>query len=77
LVGVKSEFYTVSGKLFKIALFDYDNQIVIDNKTNPFISRMTITDALVETNITTLIFNNNELIKIPDSTFDMNLFSEQ
>jgi outer membrane lipoprotein-sorting protein len=77
MVGVKSEFYTVSGKLFKTAVFEYDNQIVIENKPNPFISRMTITDALVEANITTLIFSNNQLVRIPDSAFDMNVFSEQ
>lgn len=77
MVGVKSEFYTVSGKLFKTALFEYDNQIVIENKPNPFISKMTITDALVETNITALIFNDNKLVRVPDSTFDMNVFSEQ
>jgi hypothetical protein len=77
MVGVKSEFYTVSGKLFKTAVFEYDNQMVIEDKSSPFISRMTITDALVETNITTLIFSNNKLVRIPDSTFDMNVFSEQ
>jgi hypothetical protein len=77
LVGVKSEFYTVSGKLFKTAMFEYANQVIIENKPGPFISRMIITDALIETNITTLTFDNNQLIKIPDSTFDMNKFSEQ
>lgn len=77
MVGVKSEFYSVSGKLFKTAVFEYDNQIVIENQSNPFISRMTITDALVESNITTLIFNDNQLVRIPDSTFDMNMFSAQ
>lgn len=77
MVGVKSEFYSVSGKLFKTAVFEYDNQIIIENKPIPFISRMTITDALVESNITTLIFNENQLVRIPDSTFDMNVFSAQ
>lgn len=77
VVGVKSEFYSVSGKLFKTAVFEYDNQIIIENKPTPFISRMTITDALVESNITTLIFNENQLVRIPDSTFDMNVFSAQ
>ncbi|MBI5590478.1 MAG: outer membrane lipoprotein-sorting protein [Deltaproteobacteria bacterium] len=77
LVGVKSEFYTVSGKLFKTAVFEYANQVVIENKPSSFISRMTIRDALIETNITTLLFNNNQLVRVPDSTFDMNKFSEQ
>jgi hypothetical protein len=77
LVGVKSEFYTVSGKLFKTAVFEYANQVILENKPSPFISRMTITDALIATNITTLIFNNNQIVRVPDSTFDMNMFSEQ
>lgn len=77
LVGVKAEFYTVSGKLFKTAGYEYDNQIIIENKPNPFISKMTISDALIQANVTTLIFKDNELVKIPDSTFDLNLFSQQ
>ena len=77
LVGVKSEFFTVSGKLFKTAVFEYANQVILEDKPYPFISRMTITDALIETNITTLLFNNNQLVRVPDSTFDMNKFSEQ
>ena len=32
LVGVKAEFYTVSGKMFKTATFDYKNSVTIDGK---------------------------------------------
>lgn len=77
IVGLKSEFYTVSGKLFKTAVFEYNNQIIFENKPSPFISKMTITDGLIESNITTLTFKDNQIVRIPDSTFDMNIFSEQ
>jgi hypothetical protein len=74
LVGVKADFYTVSGKLFKSATFEYDNQIVIDSMDRPFISKMTITDAMIEGNITHLIFIDQKIMQLPDSTFDLNLF---
>ena len=77
MVGVKKEFYTVSGKLLKTAVFEYDTQIVAANEPNHLISKMTITDALVETNITTMIINNYQMVKIPDSTFYLNVFSGQ
>ena len=77
MVGVKSEFYTVSGKLFKSAQFEYDNKIQIGENPQPFISKMIIHDALIEANITTLDFAQNELVKLPDSTFDLNLFTNR
>lgn len=71
-VGVKAEFYTVSGKMFKSAVFEFKNQVQIGNKRNPFISKMVITDAIISKNITTLNFSDPNLVKIPPSTFDLN-----
>jgi hypothetical protein len=71
-VGVKAEYYSVSGKLFKTAVFEYNNHISKENPS-PFISKMTISDSLVQGNITSLIFLDNELMQIPDSMFDLNL----
>jgi len=73
LVGIKAEFYAVSGKMFKSATFEYKNQVQIKNKSNPFISKMVITDALMTKNITTLNFSKPTLVEIPNSTFDLNL----
>jgi outer membrane lipoprotein-sorting protein len=70
-VGVKAEYYTVSGKLFKTAVFEYNNHASKDNPS-PFISKMTITDSLIQGNVTSLIFLDNELTQIPDSKFDLN-----
>ena len=71
-VGVKAEYYTVSGKLFKSAVFEYNNHISKDDPSL-FISKMTISDSLVQGNVTSLIFKDNELTQINDSTFDLNL----
>ncbi len=71
-VGIKGEYYTLSGKLFKTARMTYQNQVKINNETRPFISKLAITDALVEGNVTTLEFNNPRLEKVSDSTLDLN-----
>jgi len=73
LVGVKAEFFTVSGKMFKTATFEYKNVAKLRNELRPFISKMVITDALINSNITTLNFSEPILVKVPDSTFDLNL----
>lgn len=73
LVGVKSDFFTVSGKMFKSATFEYGNSIMIQGKPRPFVSKMIITDAVVNKNITTLTYSKVRIKKIPDSTFNLNL----
>jgi Outer membrane lipoprotein-sorting protein len=72
-VGVKAEFYTVSGKLFKTATFEYDNRIHVHGKAVPFVSKMTITDALIKKNITTLYYSRVKVTPVPDAAFDLNL----
>lgn len=72
-LGVKAEFYTVSGKLLKTAVFEYDNTIDVDGETRPFVSKMVITDAVVAENITTMIYENVRVKNIPDSAFNLNL----
>jgi hypothetical protein len=73
LVGVKAEFYTVSGKMFKTATFAYDNSITVDGAPRPFISKMVITNAVMKEDITTMIFGKVSFKKIPDSMFNLNL----
>jgi outer membrane lipoprotein-sorting protein len=72
-VGVKAEYYAVSGKMFKSATFEYRNQVQVRGKPQPFISKMTITDALIKNNVTTMHFNDPELVNLPASTFARNL----
>ncbi|MEK7703114.1 MAG: outer membrane lipoprotein-sorting protein [Nitrospirota bacterium] len=71
LVGVKAEFYTVSGKQLKSASFEYQNEIPYHGRKIPFISKMIITDALDPSNITTLEYSNIKIEAIPLSTFDL------
>jgi outer membrane lipoprotein-sorting protein len=75
LVGVKAEFYTVSGKMFKTATFEYKQSITIDDQPRPFISKMVITSAVLKEDITTMVYRKAVLKKIPDATFNLNLLT--
>lgn len=72
-LGVKAEFYTVSGKLIKTAVFKYENSLVQDGITRPFVSEIIINDALVPENITNMVYKNVTVKNIPDSVFNLNL----
>jgi hypothetical protein len=73
LVGVRAEFFTVSGIMLKSATFAYDNSIQIRDTPQPFISHMIITDAVVKDNITTMTYSHAKVEKIPDTAFNLNL----
>ncbi len=73
LRGVRAEFLTVSGRMFKTATFEYDNTVMIEGKPFKFLSRMVITDAIVNSNVTTLIYSKIKFKKHPDSVFNINL----
>lgn len=74
LVGIKAEFYTVSGKKFKTAEMKYDNKILIDDKKRPFISEITMYDELVSGDVTRLNMRKPKLEPLPDYIFNVNLF---
>ncbi len=73
LVGIKADFYTVSGKLFKSAQFEYDNSITVNGMVKPFVSKMVIKNKIFKDDITTMYYKNIKIKKIPDSTFNLNL----
>lgn len=77
IVGIKAEYYTLSNKLFKEAVFEYQNQIKIEGQSSPFISKMTIYDSLSSKDVTTLTFSKPELVTVPPSVLDLNLLSIQ
>jgi hypothetical protein len=70
VVGVKAEFYSVSGKLLKTARFDYVNAIEHEGRRIPFISRTTIRDALVDAE-TVMEFGTVKVKKVAASEFDL------
>ncbi len=76
LVGVKAEFYTVSGKMFKTAVFEYGNRMTVDGKERPFISKMVVTSAIMKDDVTTMNFQKMSFKKVPDSTFNLNLLGK-
>jgi hypothetical protein len=74
LVGVKAEFYTLSGKLFKTAEFRYDNRVRIpDGEEIPFVSELVIRDAIRKDKVTTLSYSRIRVQTVPDSTFNLNV----
>lgn len=76
LVGLKAEFYTVSGKMFKTATFEYKNNITINEKPQEFISKMIITSAIVKDDVTTIHYSKPVLKKVSDANFNLNLMTK-
>ncbi len=73
LAGVKAEFYTVSGKLFKTATFEYEHTMNLGGSPRPFISKMVITNAVIKEDITTMRYSKAKFGRVPDSMFNLNL----
>jgi len=73
LAGVKAEFYTVSGKMFKTATFEYGHRVNIDGSPRPFISKMVIVSAVMKEDVTTMRYRKMAFKRVPDSTFNLNL----
>lgn len=76
LVGLKAEFYTISGKMFKTATFEYGNSITIDGQPRAFISKMVITSAIINEDVTTMHYLKPSIKKVPDSIFNLNLLTK-
>ncbi len=69
-VAVKAEFYSLSGKLLKTARFEYGNTIQYEGRRIPFVSKMTIRDALMDAE-TTMAFGAVKVEKISPAEFDL------
>lgn len=74
LVGVKAEYFTVSGKKFKSSEMEYANTIEVDGQPRPFISKITMHDALLSNDVTYLSFVTPRFETLPDYVFNLNLF---
>lgn len=73
-LGVKADYYTVSGKKFKSASMDYANSVKVDGQVRPFLSRITLRGELINGAVTFLNLRNPHIEPIPDYVFDLNLF---
>lgn len=71
-LGRRAAFYTVSGKLFKNATFEYNNTIGKSDNKIPFVSRMVITDVFSKTK-TILAYSDIVIKDISASKFNLNL----
>lgn len=71
-LGIKAEFLTVSGEVFKSATFKYDNKMALDGKEIPFVSEMHIVDSRNAKNETTLKYSKPRADVHPDSLFNVN-----
>lgn len=54
---LKAEFYTVSGKLFKTAVFEMNNRLDIDGNAQAFVSKMSIQDTIEKSNYSLLQYS--------------------
>jgi hypothetical protein len=73
VVGVKADYFTVSGKKFKSASMESANTVRVDGEVRPFISKIIIYDNFVTSNVTTLNFTKPTFRKLGNYVFDVNL----
>ena len=71
-LGVKAEFLTVSGDMFKSATLEYKNTVLTNGKSLPFVSKMTIVDAVNVSNKTVISYFEPKGDKHADSIFNVN-----
>jgi hypothetical protein len=74
LVGIKAEYFTVSGKKFKLAEMEYGNTVVVGGNKRPFISKITMRDALMNEDVTYLNLTKPRFEPLSDYVFNLNLF---
>lgn len=70
-VAVKADYYTVSGMLFKSAVFEYGNDVVFRGKRIPFVSKMTITDEINKGSYSVLEYYDVRLKSLSASDFSV------
>ena len=71
-LGVRAEFLTLAGEVFKTAEFRYANKILIAAKTFPFVSEMVIHDPHDKAKETVIRYLNPREEPHPESLFNVN-----
>lgn len=72
-VGVKADYYTVSGKLFKTSFMTYDHAVKTpEGGTTPFVSRILFASAIASEESSELAFSPPVIAPLPPSIFDVN-----
>lgn len=75
-VGLQAFYYTVSGRLMKTSRMTYDNRREDDQGQDgaPFISSLSIRDAVEPAKRTELSFESPRFVPIDDASFQISLF---
>lgn len=68
----KAEFLSLEGEVLKSATFEYGNRIEVEGKPTPFVSKMTIVDAKMKENQSTLIYKSPKKKELEPSLFNVN-----
>ncbi|MCX5849804.1 MAG: outer membrane lipoprotein-sorting protein [Deltaproteobacteria bacterium] len=76
VVGLKAEFFTVSGKMFKTATFEYKNSVTINDNPREFISKMVINSAVIKDDVTVIEYSKPLIRKVADAVFNLNLLTK-
>lgn len=71
-LGMKSEFYSVSGKKLKTAYMAYENTVNVDGNEIAYISKMEITNSLKKHEKTVLSYSEIEIKDIEKRKFSIN-----
>lgn len=69
LLGMRADFMTASGTVFKIARFEYRNTIEFEGRETPFVSRMRIINASFPDRFSELAYDGVAVARNPESLF--------
>jgi hypothetical protein len=76
LVGMKAEFYSVSGKLLRTIALQHRDSLELGGKKRAFISKLTILDEMAKGKVTTLDFSAPVLKTLPQDFFNVTRLAE-
>lgn len=71
LVGVRAEYFTVSGKLFKSAVLAHDLAVAIEGRERAFLSSVRFKDELLGGKVTVMRLRNPQVVTIDEALFDV------
>ena len=75
-LGIKAEFLSIKGDVFKTAIFKYDNKFTVEGKTIPFMSAIAIADAQKSTSRTAIKIDAPKNETIADGSLDLANFKK-
>jgi hypothetical protein len=75
-VALQAEYYTVSGKLLKTASFEYANSVEYRGRPQLFVSKLTIRDALNQSNYSVLEYSDVQLRTFAPAEFTVAALTE-